>query len=545
MKRPDLLIVIPAQLHGGLLPRKVLRFLNDRPLLLHAVEISSGVVESTQQIVVVTDDDEVALLSEREGCGVVLDEEIRESLLYRVLEKEEARCGRPFQAMLVLQPSAPLLKPLDLEKAVALVLTGEFDSVISACGAVHHTWMKVDGRCVSDCRLWSQQSGVRMYRETGGFIVSRRSAIRPDRFVGFGVGLALVPQERAIDIASSLEWWICERLLRRKRIVFVVAGNREIGMGHIYRALQLAHQINNHEVTFVCTRNSDLAAKVFAENRYETLMQGDEPLSELVLRSAPDLVINDFLDTDAVYVSALKRAGVKVISFEDLGNGAAHADLVINAVYWEPSPMPNHRVGPDFFSIRDEFLQCPPRPFTPGVEEMLITFGGVDEANLTSRVLDVIWKEALSRKIRLSVVTGAGYGHGGQLDALVQSIGSPLITRANGTKRMSEYMGRADLAFSSAGRTLFELATMRVPTIVMACNTREESHPFAFSHSGFSYLGRHDQVSNQELLNIFRLLLDQPEQRRTMRQCLEHFDFRRGKTRVLDEIAKVLGTSLR
>ena len=546
----DLLVVVSAPLHGEGLPRKVLRLLDERPLLAHALEIGRGVVQSDRQVIVLTDDDEVAMRAEREGYKAVVDERSASgptrvaAAISTLLVKGEAGRGAPFETVLLLEPSSPLLKPLDLATAVQTLASGEFDSVISASKEIHRTWMLVDGHYVPDFGQWPQATKENLYRETGGFIVSRRAAILADRFLGPRVGVAAVPPERAISITTPHEWWICERLLRRKRIVFVVAGNRLVGMGHIYRTLQLAHEINNHELLFICTRESDLAAQVFTANRYTTLVQDTESLVDCVLAQSPDLVINDFLDTDVAYVRALKASGAKVINFEDLGGGAQCADLVFNEVYGDPAPKPNHRVGPDYFCIRDEFLSAPERPFSDAAQEVLITFGGVDEENLTSRILSLIWPEANRRGIRLSVVTGAGYGHAAELKTLIDNIGSPLVLQTNRTKRMSEYMARADLAFSSAGRTLFELATMRVPAIVMACNPREETHPFASSHSGFAYLGRHDRVSDAELLSTFRQLVNEPRRRRAMRECLERFSFRDGKKRVLTEIADVAGVAL-
>ena len=55
-----------------------------------------------------------------------------------------------------------------------------------------------------------------------------------------------------IEIRSYQDWWVCEKLLKRKRIVFRIRGDEQIGMGHIYRALTLAHEITDHEVFFVC-----------------------------------------------------------------------------------------------------------------------------------------------------------------------------------------------------------------------------------------------------------------------------------------------------
>lgn len=546
----DVLVVVSAPLHGDGLPRKVLRLLNERPLLSHALDIGRGVVKSNRQVIVLTDDDEVAMWAEREGYQAVIDERSAgeptraAGALFSLVVKAEVDRGTPFETIVLLEPSSPLLKAVDLAGAVETVRSGAFDSVISASKEVHHTWLQINGHYLPDFGRWPQAATERLYRETGGFVASCRGSVQCDRFMGRRVGMAVVPPERAITIRSPHEWWICERLLHRKRVVFVVAGTRLVGMGHIYRTLQLAHEINNHEVIFICTRDSDLAAEVFTANRYTTLVQGEESLTDCVLAQCPDVVINDFLDTDAEYVDGLKARGARVINFEDLGSGARSADLVFNEVYGDPSPAPNHRVGPDYFCIRDEFLSAPKRPFRGTPQEVLITFGGVDEENLTSRILSLVWPEASRRGIRLSVVTGPGYGHGAHLKTLIDRIGSPLVLQTNGTKRMSEYMARADVAFSSAGRTLFELATMKVPAIVMACNRREETHPFASSHSGFCYLGCHDRVSDAELVSTFVQLLDEPNRRLQMRQCLERFNFRDGKKRVLTEIAEATGVAL-
>ena len=55
-----------------------------------------------------------------------------------------------------------------------------------------------------------------------------------------------------IEIQSYQDWWVCEKLLKRKRVVFRIIGNEQVGMGHIQRTLTLAHEITDHEIRFVC-----------------------------------------------------------------------------------------------------------------------------------------------------------------------------------------------------------------------------------------------------------------------------------------------------
>ena len=61
-------------------------------------------------------------------------------------------------------------------------------------------------------------------------------------------------------------------------------------------------------------------------------------------------------------------------------------------------------------------------------------------------------------------------------------------------------MLEADLIFTSAGRTTYEVASIGVPTIVLAQNDRELTHFFASSEFGFINLGLGYNVSNELLL---------------------------------------------
>ena len=54
---------------------------------------------------------------------------------------------------------------------------------------------------------------------------------------------------------------------------------------------------------------------------------------------------------------------------------------------------------------------------------------------------------------------------------------------------MSRMMEGVDLAICSAGRTVYELAHMHIPSIVLAQHEREARHTFARADHGFAYMG--------------------------------------------------------
>lgn len=529
------LVVIPAPIHGNDMPRKMLRQLAGSPLLTRMIRIAESATHNVEDVLVVTDDDEAALLAERMGCQVAVEENSEQPenefpwmRIYDGIRNCEKSRSRTFDEIALLQPHAPLLSAGDFQCAEELLSDSNVDSMI-ALGEQYREKGK---------NRRHQKNSITSLG--GAFAISKRPAISPGGFFGRRVSYAYIPEQHAFEVRSAHDWWVCEKLLAQKRIVFVVAGYGAIGMGHVYRAQLLAHELMDHHITFLCTRESDLAARQLAANKFCTRVQTGDDLASEVLELKPDVVINDFLDTPADYIRRLKAIGVPVVNIEDMGSGAAEADLVINALYEQQLVSPNHRVGPEFFCLRDEFLQATPSPFRPEVHQVLITFGGTDAPDLTRRIAELIFPVAKARGIRLSIVTGPGYVHAKKLQRRVDLMRSDLIEVANGTKRISEYMTRADLAFSSAGRTVFELATMRVPAIILAANEREETHTFASPENGLVYLGRHDIVDDQTIRRTFENLLDDSDLRRAMYYRMQRHDFRSGKKRVIDEILKVL-----
>ena len=99
-------------------------------------------------------------------------------------------------------------------------------------------------------------------------------------------------------------------------------------------------------------------------------------------------------------------------------------------------------------------------------------------------------------------------------------------------KRVTTYMHQADLAVTSQGRTVFELACMGVPAIVMAQNEREQLHTFAQMSNGFLNLGLGTNVSEDTLEKTLNWLINTPAIRREMQQLMLRHDLQAGIERV-------------
>ena len=97
---------------------------------------------------------------------------------------------------------------------------------------------------------------------------------------------------------------------------------------------------------------------------------------------------------------------------------------------------------------------------------------------------------------------------------------------------ISSYMSRADIAVSSQGRTMFELASMRVPTVIIAQNERELTHGFGNMQNGFLNLGLGTDVDADTIASTLKWLIETPVIRRNMYMRMQRLDLLHGRDRV-------------
>jgi spore coat polysaccharide biosynthesis predicted glycosyltransferase SpsG len=101
-------------------------------------------------------------------------------------------------------------------------------------------------------------------------------------------------------------------------------------------------------------------------------------------------------------------------------------------------------------------------------------------------------------------------------------------------------MVTADLIFTSAGRTVYEVASLGVPAIVLSQNAREQTHFFASEQHGFVNLGMGNCVSETQIREEFNCLCDGFEKRQIMSSRMKQVDLRGGRQRVQRLIRNIL-----
>lgn len=533
------LCIIPARGGSKGIPRKNLRGLAGKPLIAHVIETARS-VEKIDVVVVTTDDEEIAATAARHGAEIIMrpahlaeDDVTMEPVVAHALEESEARHAITFAVVVTVQPTSPLLSTRTLTHAIErFAAHPELDTLLAAREERHLSWSRTDGGFVPNYTERKNRAHLPpVYHETGAFFLCTGEILRRtgQRF-GTAVDIMVVPAEEAVDIDDNIDWALAEAILTRRRVAVVVAGNRHIGLGHVYRVLALASDLARHEIAFFVEPESHLAAERIRSVNYAVVEDTWPVLLERIGEYAPDVVVNDTLDTTVETIQQLRATGARIVSFEDLGPGADLADAVVNALYPERHVRENAYHGSDYFVARDEFVYAPTKQIVDDVRRVLVTFGGTDPGDLTRAVLAAIGEECHDRGIRIDVVLGPGYPE----DRVLEQPQHVSVYRD--VLSMADRMLEADIVFTSAGRTVYEVACLGIPAIVLAQNPRELSHFFASADNGFVNLGLGTDLQPEEIRRELVRLVERPEARRLMHERMMVHDLRSGRARVVDLI---------
>lgn len=529
-----ILVVIPARGGSKGIPRKNIRLLNNKPLISYSINIARS-SEYVDDVVVTTDDSEIALLSEKFGASVIRrseelagDELPLDPVIYDAMVQKEKLAFDEYDIVITLQPTSPLLKTSTLDRAIEKFEDFAVDSVLSVVDDRHLSW----GYDEANERYFpnyierkNRQYLPKDFRETGAILATRRNFVHEDSRLGTNLQLIEVSREESVDIDNYEDWWVAENYLQKKRVAIIVNAYDEIGTGHVYRCLSIASKLVFHDVIFLLDEQHQLGIDIVDNYNYPyKIYDGEDELLNILRQYSPQLVINDILNTTREYVTLLKNEGYFVVNFEDLGTGTEVADVVFDALYEHEIGENNVFTGHKYYILRDEFYFQPQKIITADVNNILITFGGTDPNNFTEKVIDSIL--STSYQGRINVILGLGYDG---LERLIEKYEpNQAIQIYKNVSDISEFMFQADIIFTSSGRTMYEVCSLGVPTICLCQNERELTHVFANSTNGFINMGLGENVERQAIIDEFVNLVNNFDLRVEMNQKMLNVDLKDG-----------------
>jgi len=272
------------------------------------------------------------------------------------------------------------------------------------------------------------------------------------------------------------------------RIFIITEGLKNTGYGHITRCLSLYQAFEERNISPIIFVNGDNNCKPYLENaRYEIIdwLSEENNLFEKIKKS--DVIIIDSYLANLNFYKKISLLTDKPVYVDDNLRLEYPQGIIINGTINAQNfdyPLKDEIVyllGLQYIPLRKEFWNVPDKYIRDKMEEILIILGGYDNHNLIPDILKFFSNS--NPLLKKNVVVGSESNNLNEIKKVVDSH-TEIIINANAEK-MKRIMLKSDLAISAGGQTLYELARVGLPSIVIGAAENQSRNIKGWAEVGF------------------------------------------------------------
>ena len=544
------LAIVPARGGYDEVPYMNIKKLGSIPLVAHTLQEATK-SRYIDRVVVSTDDEKVAAVARefKADAPFLRSAELATVPLIKPVVADavqfvETEQKQDYELIVMLQATSPFRTAEQIDEALDKLVSEKLDSVVSLREERALMWRLVDGELKQAFGKAGRREDMEpLYREDGAIWAMRREVLDSPERLGARVGYVLMDKASSFTVHDIHDFWVAQKLVRLPRIVFRVDGGSEIGMGHVYRSLAIADElcsISSADVQFLMSADHPEGVKRVSDAGYTVRVLsngGVDAIVDAIQEYSPNIVINDrpFLEKD--YLEALSRLGASTVNLvdtlEDIEKPTEITSMIIATMRVDQLELEDYYGGPEYAILRESFAGAA-KPVRAEAREVVISFGGSDPQGLTLKVLRAlsVSKEELSVK----AILGPAFSYGVELRELLPKLHNQPLLLEN-VEHMAEILSEADLVFCAGGMTVYEIAALGVPGIVMCQNAREVRRMQHFSRSGsIQHLGLGTEVDEKKITEAAEELLTNETRRRAMSESGRKLVDARGAQRVAEVV---------
>ena len=268
------------------------------------------------------------------------------------------------------------------------------------------------------------------------------------------------------------------------KVVILTEGGKDFGYGHVARCSSIYQAFEHYNIFPNFIVNGDESIKSILSNIEVEIADW---LSDYSIIPDADIVVIDSYFADLNFYNKLSCDVSQVVYVDDNNRLEYPKGIIVNGTLNASNMNYVNRenitylIGNEFIPLRKEFWNIPKLKINENVESILITMGGNDLRNLTPKLLKLLNENYphLNKKI---IITDS-FKHAPEIESLknnhVKLIYSP------NSNEMINIMKSVDLAISSSGQTLYELACIGVPTIAIGMIDNQKNNIKNWINHGF------------------------------------------------------------
>ncbi len=216
--------IIPARGGSKSIPRKNVKLLLGKPLIAHSIleSLSSRYIDQT---IVSTEDSEIASISEKYSAKVLKRPEIlatdtasTEPVLINVLQQLHDEGSIEPDYIVLLQPTSPIRRPNDIDKAIETLFDNSGDSLLSVCDNKSFLWSKT-GKSLNydyNTRPRRQDKQWELVENGSIYITSKKVLLEQNNQLGGSVIPYVMPSWASFEIDEPFDFDIVDFIMHKK-----------------------------------------------------------------------------------------------------------------------------------------------------------------------------------------------------------------------------------------------------------------------------------------------------------------------------------------
>ena len=287
-------------------------------------------------------------------------------------------------------------------------------------------------------------------------------------------------------------------------VTFWTEGGPSIGMGHLMRCINIAHALESEQMPMHFLVNNE--RPVIDRLNDEALFHIVYPMTgRHAGRLTNGVVVIDTKRDVSAQVRTLREEGRKVVLIDNDTAGEADAIIMPTPVY-KGQDCGNLLSGRSYLIIGENFRKARGmEPVTHSAPlKVLVTMGGSDPFNLTEAVLKALWN---IEGIEVTTVVGPAFKMTETMEEFIRRSGERFVFVFN-PRDMAPLMRDTHIAFTAVGTTVYELAYMGVPSVLIGNYETDAEDLAALENLGIcrnlGYYGDLDHSAISEAAEGFR-----------------------------------------
>lgn len=293
------------------------------------------------------------------------------------------------------------------------------------------------------------------------------------------------------------------------KLLIITEANEKIASGHLMESIALARRAMQEKQEVLLAVNDNICRewKYFLNGIpivwYEyNLDMGMITIQNCLASKEIELVITDVRELKEYQVKKIRsNYNGKVVCLDEWGNRELLCDVIVNnmisSYFWKYGNS-NAKLycGPQYLMLKDalQIYHRKEKKNRENIEKVVISMGGVDPQNHTMAILQHLVKISYIQKI--DVVLGGGYEYETELRELYGSDSRMQIHR--NIDYLYDLFLEDDLAFSAGGNTLYEMASIGIPSIIVPTMEHEKVNGYAFQKKGYGILLDENNLEHME-----------------------------------------------